>query len=306
MTSVDEFLNLPASDAARLVRGAGPQVCVFPINGTRRWFMLENTKGNNLGDINGYMEQSSYNHIELFQLFFEHGIDTLLVPEFGPDLLLRGDEYVKKIGAAGLERLATNPIFTDFYIKSDVRVHFYGDHRRHLAGTPYAYLSDLFENVEEKTKEHKKHRLFYGVFANDAADIIAGFSIQYFQKHGKVPNKHALVEEFYGEYIEPVSIFIGFDKPSVFDYPLLSNGEEDLYFTIAPSPYLDVDLLRRILYDHLYTRRIPEPDYDSFGEEDSSWIKNFYKINRGHAIGLGIVRGGLWFPDPDLGIPKNN
>jgi hypothetical protein len=305
MIAVEEFLGLPASDVGGLVRAAGPQVCVFPINGTRRWFMLENTGGDRLDDVQDYMEQSSYNHIELFQLFFEHGIDTLLIPEFGPDLLLRGDEYVKKIGAAGLERLATNPIFTNFYLEQEVRVHFYGDHRRQLAGTPFAYLSDLFAEVEEKTKSHQKHRLFYGVFANDAADSLVGFSIQYFQKFGHAPGKRALVEGVYGEYIEPVSIFIGFDKPSVFDYPLLSNGEEDLYFTVAPSPYLDANLLRRILYDHLYTRRIPEPDYDSLGVEDGNWISNFYKINRGHAIGLGIVRAGLWFPDPDLGVPQN-
>ena len=35
------FHTLPRPEVARLVRAAGPKVCVFPINGTRRWFMLE-------------------------------------------------------------------------------------------------------------------------------------------------------------------------------------------------------------------------------------------------------------------------
>ena len=38
---LESFLQLPLEEAARLVRADGPKVAVFPINGTRRWFMLE-------------------------------------------------------------------------------------------------------------------------------------------------------------------------------------------------------------------------------------------------------------------------
>ncbi len=301
MISLDEFLGLPQAEIAQQVRAAGPQVCVLPINGTRRWFALENTQGYRQGGLESYMDQASRNHVELFRLFYDHGVDTLIVPEFGPELILRGDEYVKKIGAAGLERLAKHPVFRDFYSKYDVRVHFYGDYKRKLSGTPYEYLADLFAGASEETREHHRFRLFYGAFANDAAEIAARFSVQYYLKYGKVPDKRDLVEEVYGEYVEPATLFIGFDKPCVFDYPLLSSGEEDLYFTLAPTPYLEADLLRRILYDHLYTRRIPEPDYDSIEEDEVHWIKEFYKANHGRAMGIGFIRGGLWFPEMDAG-----
>ena len=83
--------------------------------------------------IKAYIDISTQNHIELYKMFFNHGIDTLVTPEFGPDLLLRGDEYVQRVGAEGLAKLANDSTFLNFYDEYDVRVHFYGDHRRFLA-----------------------------------------------------------------------------------------------------------------------------------------------------------------------------
>ena len=168
MISKEEFIRLSSEDVARLVRQSGSKVCVFPINGTRRWFVLEHAANIQGDPIQAYMDISSRNHIELYKLFFAHGVDTLLTPEFGPDLLLRGDEYVQRIGADGLARLASHPLFVDFYMEYGVRVHFYGEYRRYLNPTPYAYLADLFHQVSEKTRQNDKHRLFIGVFGADA------------------------------------------------------------------------------------------------------------------------------------------
>ena len=38
---IETFQSMPTTEVANLVREAGPKVCVFPINGTRRWFVLE-------------------------------------------------------------------------------------------------------------------------------------------------------------------------------------------------------------------------------------------------------------------------
>ena len=34
-----DFLRLPTDEVARVVRASGTKVCVFPFNGTRRWFL---------------------------------------------------------------------------------------------------------------------------------------------------------------------------------------------------------------------------------------------------------------------------
>lgn len=308
---IETFQKLSVEQAAAVIRDSGPKVCVFPINGTRRWFVLEhagNIQGSLMGNPAGnptqaYMDIASQNHIELYELFFEHGIDTLVTPEFGSELLLRGDEYVQRIGAEGLARLANHPLFMDFYMENGVRVHFYGDYRHYLLQTPYAYLVDLFDEASARTAGNNKHRLFIGVFGADATRFVAEASVEYHRQHGKIPDKKELIEMYYGEYVEPVNLFIGFDKFSAFDYPLLASGEEDLYFTVAPSTYLSRTQLRSILYDHIFTRRNAEVDYQSMPPEDLAWLKTFYAANRNVTLGTGVIKAGVWVPSSTISFP---
>src|SRR6185436_5624594 len=112
-----------------LMRQGGGKVCVFPINGTRRWYLLEGSAQAN-GSAQDYFTVAGRRHIELYRLFFDHGIDTLLTPVFGSDLLKRGDEYNAAIVPGGLLWLVQNPEFLQFYDEYDVRVSVYGDVRR--------------------------------------------------------------------------------------------------------------------------------------------------------------------------------
>ena len=297
MIDLSQFLNLPVDEVASLVRAAGPKVAVFPINGTRRWFALEHAAAAQGDDpITTYMDISQTRHIELYGLFFDHGVDTLLTPVFGSELFRRGDDYVRRIGMAGIARLAQHPEFLKFYDDYGVRVRFYGDYRRELAGTEYAPLIDIFDEAARRTRTYERARLFFGVFASDATESTAGLAVAFYRKQAKVPTRRELVEMYYGEYVEPASFFIGFDKLSVFDYPLLSSGEEDLYFTVAPSPYLTGFQLREILFDHLYTRRAQEPDYSELMRDDWDWMKSFYHAHREHTYGVGALHSGIWYP----------
>lgn len=293
----ETFLRLSASEVAKLVHEvAGPQVCVFPINGTRRWFMLEHAREIKGDPSQVYMDVMQKRYIELYQMCFEYGLNTILTPIFGSELLTRGDEYTQKVGAEGMARFATHPEFLAFYKNHDVRVHFYGEYRKLFPGTPFAYLTDLFDEITEKTQHNKSYCLFYGMFASDATETVAQLSVEHFQKNGRVPSRAELVEKYYGEYVGPATLFIGFDKFSVFDYPLLNLGEENLYFTIAPSAYLDESQLKNILYDHIYLRRAEESDYATMSRQDSQYMINFYQVNRQNTFGVGELHGGLWYP----------
>ena len=296
MIELKEFLELPDEQIAHLVQASGQKVCVFPINGTRRWFMLEYGNSIQGNPVKAYVDIAAQNHIGLYKLFFSHGINTLVTPAFGPDLLLRGDEYLQRIGAEGLAKLANDSTFLDFYDAYDVRVHFYGDHRRFLHGTKLEYLSDLFDLATERTRTHNRYRLFFGVFGNDATQMVVEFSAKYYQRQGRLPEKRELIEMYYGEYVEPVSFFIGFDRFSVFDMPLIATGEEDLYFTFSPSLYMNAVQLRRILYDHLYTRRVPEIEYSDMPLEELQELRNIYIQRREYTLGTGELLHGIWIP----------
>jgi tuberculosinol/isotuberculosinol synthase len=300
------FRHLETTEVARMVRAAGPKVCVFPINGTRRWFMLEHAAelDREQDSVAAYLDIAGKRHVELYRLLFDHGVDTLLTPVFGPELLGRGEEYMH-IAAAGLAQLATHPLFQAFYRDFRVRVRFYGDHRRFFSSTPYAHLSDLFDQVTAQTLEHDRCRLFFGVCAHDPVETVAELAVRYHAQHGSTPDRTTLVAQYYGEYVPPVDLFIGFDRFWAFDMPLVATGAEDLYFTVSPSPYLTEAQLRDILYDHLYARRGEEPDYASMETHEWIWMRQFYAANQGRTLGIGAKRAGFWVPLPQVVWPEN-
>ncbi|HET6821036.1 MAG TPA: hypothetical protein VFH34_00230, partial [Anaerolineales bacterium] len=129
MISFEHFLQLPTEDVAALVRASGQKVCVFPVNGTRRWFMLERASEIKDNFFEAYMDASIKNHVDLCAMLFDHGIDIILAPVFGRELMRRGDEYTQRVGIDGLVRTATDDNYRQFFEKYDVRVRFYGDYQ---------------------------------------------------------------------------------------------------------------------------------------------------------------------------------
>jgi adenosine tuberculosinyltransferase len=296
MISFERFLQLPTEEVAARVQATGPKVCVFPVNGTRRWFMLEHAE--KIGDdfFEAYMDTSIENHVQLCAMLFEHGIDTILAPVFGRELMQRGDEYTRRVGMDGLVRTATDKNYHDFFKRYEVRVRFYGDYRDVLNGTPYDYALKSMDEVTAATKQNSRFRLFFGVFADEVTETISRFSVEHYLAEGSIPDKATLVRRYYGEDLPPVSLFIGFDKFNVFDMPLLGTGEEDLYFSLSPSPYMTQHQLRAILYDHMYLRPNPEPDYTRLSHNELNWLREYYRTNKDHAFGIGKLKFNLWIP----------
>ena len=297
MITFEQFLQLPTEEVAALVRAGGQKVCVFPVNGTRRWFLLEHAREIKDDFFEAYMHASIKNHVELCSMLFDHGIDIILAPVFGRELMRRGDEYTQRVGIDGLVRTATDQTYRQFFEQYGVRVRFYGDYRDVLTGTPYEYaLSSVYE-VTEATKDNTKFRLYLGVFADEFTDTISRLSVEHYLAQGSIPDKQTLIRKYYGEELPPVSIFIGFDKFSVFDMPLLTTGEEDLYFSLSPSPYMTQRQLRAILYDHLFIRPVPKPDYTELPEDALDWLREYYRKNKDFAFGVGKLKFDLWTPE---------
>lgn len=287
-----DFLRLPTTEVARVVRASGTKVCVFPFNGTRRWFVLEHQST----DAQAYAEATVRGCVRLYRMLFEHGIETVIAPIFGKDLLLRGEEYTSAIGES-MKMLAFHPGFVSLYEDCDIRVHFYGDYQQEYAGKRQDIL-DAFHQATLLTAPHKNRRLFYGVFADDATETIARLAIQhYISTNKRLATKQDLIKMYYGESIEGADIFIGFERPQSYDYPMLATGAEDLYFTVAPSFYMTETLLRKILYDRIYLRATLEPDYGQMPGESLSAMRDYYHQRRDDALGTGRVVDGIWYAE---------
>jgi tuberculosinol/isotuberculosinol synthase len=135
------------------------------------------------------------------------------------------------------------------------------------------------------------------VFADESTETVARLSVEHYLAEGSIPDSPTLIRKYYGEDLPPVSLFIGFDKFTVFDMPLLGTGEEDYYYSVSPSPYMTVHQLRSILYDHLYVRPTPEPDYTTLSIDELDQLREYYRANKDHAFGVGKLKFNVWFPD---------
>jgi tuberculosinol/isotuberculosinol synthase len=292
MIPLERFLQLETEEVAEIVRTSGTKVCVFPFNGTRRWFLLEHSDELH-NQPAAYVETTIQGYVRVYKMLFDHGIETVLAPVFGKEILTRGEKYMTLIGDS-MKLLAQHPEFTSLYKDYQVRVRFYGDFRKEL-DAQYRHITEAFDTVTEQTLRNDKHRLLYGVFASDAAQIVAELSIEYYQRHNRTPTRDELVKMYYGEDLEKADLFIGFEKFAAFDYPLLQWGNESLYFTIAPSLYITQTLLRKILHDHVYQRPTVELDYDLLTEDERTALRNYYRRRRDDAHGVGQMVDGIWY-----------
>ena len=117
-----------------------------------------------------YMRSAGDRTIEVCRTIFDHGIDTLLIPIFGPAVAARGPDYQPLI-EPGLRWFASDPAMVEFYDTYEVRVQLYGDGGRIYP--EYAGAWDAFEAVAKRTAHHRRHRLFYGACADDPTETVA-------------------------------------------------------------------------------------------------------------------------------------
>ena len=297
--SIKEFLELSNLDVAKIVQDKKQTTCVFPFNGTRRWFVLEHADKLKKNFIENYVEETTKAYVNTYKLLFEHGIENVVAPVFGSEILNRGEEYMEQIGVQ-MALLANHKAFISLYQEFDIQVHFYGDYCQEFQGTKYSYILEQFDSITRQTSHHKKGNLFYGVFASDTTESISKISINHYLKTSKPPTRKEIIEAYYGKYIEKASFFIGFEKFSVYDYPMLHWGEESLYFTVAPSLYITKNQFRHILYDHIYLRSAKEPNYSEMSSEDWKILRNFYNTNREVTLGVGEIRNGIWYSKSNI------
>jgi hypothetical protein len=175
-------------------------------------------------------------------------------------------------------------------------VGFYGDYRRILKDAGHEDVAEELDGIVEATAHHASRRLLFGLFAEDAVNVILNYTADRIEKGENLPSRDEIIAHYYGEFIPPVDIFIGMSRFAAYDMPLLSTGREDLYFLAAPTLYLQEEEIRRILYDHIFAR----PTADSYEDfEGAGWdfMQTYYAKNRKRIFGIGSQQYGMWYPD---------
>ncbi|MFN8455711.1 MAG: hypothetical protein U0401_13770 [Anaerolineae bacterium] len=263
MYTLSEWLQLDDQTVANIV---APRIstAVIYLNGTRRWFLNQNKNWND------YAKTAGLAHRELSQLFYQHGIQTLIQPLMGYDLLERGYDYLQMAVKQGLTELIS-PQYRDWYHQFEIRVTLYGNWSATLTEKGFTEVTSLLQLAAE-TSCYTKHKLLLGVFADEGLDNIVSMAKGINQ--GK-----ELLHQYYGQPIDPVDLIIGSGQPAIWDLPLLDINKANLYFFQAPTFCLGKETLRQILYDHLY-QRINDDALDDNLTTPEEWMS-------GKVLGLG-------------------
>lgn len=293
-SGLPELLDWPTERVAGWVADQpGSLVVGWPFNGTRRWFLGHRQPGDYLGTL---VRRQAEHH----RMLLDHGVGAVLAPSFGELNLARGEEYARH-ALGGLPRMASDEVYRELFGRG-VRVRFYGDYRRALAGPEYRPILEACEEMAASTSGGDGPLLLFGLFADDPHEAIARLAVEFFQKHGRVADRAALIEAYYGAPVPDLSFYVGFEQPQLFDVPLVATGREDLYFTLNPTPAVDEAQLRAILYDHLVLRRTPEAEYEKLSPQAQRRLVQ--EGGRRATVGLGRVDPltGLWRPVlPEVG-----
>jgi adenosine tuberculosinyltransferase len=293
---LSEWLRWPTERVARwITAGSQPVVMGWPFNGTRRWYLAYRRQDLNARD---YLTTLTRRQAELHRMIFAHGIDTILTPLFGSELLGRGSAYTQYV-LSGLSQLADDEVYQEMFA-AGVRIRFYGDYEEMLDAPIFRPTLEACASLAAATASGSGPTLLIGLFADSPHATLARLSVEFAQRWGRPPDRRELIEAYYGLAVPDLSIYLGFAQPVLFDIPLLATGKEDLYVTLNPSPSLTEKQLREILYDHLVTRRMPEVDYDKLPDEAQDALAEYYKRCSGVTMGIGLIDPltGVWKPLP--------
>lgn len=270
-----------------------PVVMGWPFNGTRRWYLTHRRENPGARD---YQTTLVRRQAELHRMVFAHGVRVILTPLFGTPLLQRGSAYARQ-WPEGLLRLAEDTVYREMF-DAGVRLRFYGDYEEVLDTPTFRPMLEACEYMTAATASGGGPLLLLGLFADAPYPTIARLSVEFADKHGRPPDRRELIAAYYGLDVPDLSLYLGFAQPALFDVPLLTTGEEDLYVTLTPSPEFTETQLREILYDHLMTRRTPDPDYATLSDEAQAALAEYSERYSGVTLGIGRIDPltGLWNP----------
>lgn len=293
---LEEWLGWPRQAVSGWIRSSPePLVVGWPFNGTRRWYLLHSLQS---PSAESYVrtvvrEQARHQH-----LLFELGASAILAPCFGYELLERGGEYTYSVAEAIFE-IGKDPINRAMFERG-VRLRFYGDYEQVLDTPRLRPMLDECHKLMERTAGNRGPLLLLGLFADSPHERIARISVDFNQRWGRAPGRQELVREYYGVEVPDLSLYIGFAQPALFDVPLITTGEEDLYATLVPSPEVTEKQLREIIYDHLVLRRVEDADYENFSAEAIERLREYSETRREQTLGMGRIDPltGMWNPSP--------
>jgi hypothetical protein len=300
--SKEEFVALSAEEITQIVKQKGkPKVGIFVPDGNRRMTMALTGLSEDSEDFyTEYVRLFTEKFMENLNVFFSHGLDTLIVPLISPTVLNRNQKYLNLAINGLLQTLVKSDKWLNFYKENDIRVRNYGD-LEHFRGTECQNGIHWTEEIKTQTSHHKTHTLFYGFLSNNMGGVESvNLAIEFYKLYHRKPTSPEMKEMYYGENLAEADFFIMSTKIAGAGAlpPFISSKKTEMYFLLAPGVVgLTRETYRDILYDLLYCR--PDETIKKYRVHDLKGIevlKKYYFSDESIVLGLGKRVGKFWVP----------
>jgi hypothetical protein len=289
----EAFLKLPAREVCRMVdRNERPHTGIFIADGNRRLVMTHTgLTPEDDGFYSAYPDLVTESFKHNLEVFFQHGLHTLLFPLFGPSLLTRTEAYRCKVMPELVRQLFKSRQWLSFYREQAIRIKAYGNLEILSREFPGLNLAEAIRECEQITAAHRKHRLFYGFFSTQVYDLAFIRQMQQFsQTQQRAPDRSELARLYYREPLRSADFFITSTRMGYLGaLPPFAYGKNTRMYTLAaPGVFgLNETTYRKILYDLL----LPEPGDPSSIKDTTpagiDFLGEYYQRNRSRILGTG-------------------
>jgi hypothetical protein len=297
--SIETWMALPVTELAEYVFSKRLSV-LMSVDGTRRHYLLSRpiTDGR-ISDFEDYARVSADAYVRLYDLLFSIGIHTVMTPLYYPPNFLRSESYLRP-SIAATRHLLTHDPFLALYKRWNLRARLYGDYE--FAPKAVPVQSDLIEiaaQLGQLTAEGGRCLLFGYCAGSFTEEVIVRTSMLNAQL-GRTPVLDEVRQACFPDGPQALNILIksGWLRVGMLLPPILDGGRTDLYILLHLPLDLQENVLRRILYDHLFLRRAAAEDDLEYDPDDLQILTRYYQNHKDAVIGLGELIGpGLWYAE---------
>ncbi len=294
--TLEQWLALPATDIAAQVWEHRIGV-LLTSDGTRRHYLLQHPEENGrITNFPAYMMHCAKIYIHAFEVLYSLGVHAILTPSLFPPNFRRSPMMVQFFLESTRQSLLREP-YLSFYKKWNIKSRLYGDYDIAPAAEPIRDgLIAVHEELRSITPEGERLLLFGYTAGSFLEEIITRTAILR-DRLNHLPSPEDLRKVTFPEGPEQIKIHIGGGGMAVGAVlpSTLDNGT-DLYFTTGLPLDITDEMMRRILYDHLFLRHVAPEDNADYTIEDLEVLREYYAECGEGVIGLGrLVGPGIWY-----------
>jgi len=289
----EEFLALGAPEVSHIVRlRERPKAGVFIADGNRRLVMCRT--GLSPTSPGFYLQYARFfvdSLKESLSIFFDHALETLFFPLYGPSVPSRARSFRDIVIPSVYRAVFLSPEWLQFFNEKGIRVKVYGDLSELDRVDPQGpVMAKGIRDTIEKTAMNTSHTLYFGFMAEPTAfSQLPSLIIAFYQQHHRTPTLPEMVQLYYGDPIPPVDFIIFSEKLSIRALPPFVSAQDIKAYYLPVPGFLGLNALnyKKILYDLLYmqpTESVPEYPEDSQGALTD--LDRFYGRHTDTVIGL--------------------